>query len=182
MSTDCVFSGKKGQYAENDFKDGDTYYDRTKALGELDDCKNVTFRNSIVGPDLNPNGIGLFNWFMHQNSDIKGFKKVLWTGQTTLQLAKTMEQASYSNVTGLFNMVPSKPISKYDLLQLFNKYMRNSKININVDEINVCDKSLIRTNYSWDFIVPDYEQMVKEMAEWINEHKEFYSHYWEGNK
>lgn len=56
MSTDCVFSGKRGCYTEDDFRDGETFYDRSKALGELDDKKNITLRNSIVGPDINPNG------------------------------------------------------------------------------------------------------------------------------
>lgn len=59
MSTDCVFSGKKGNYTENDFCDGETFYDRSKALGELEDDKNITLRNSIVGPDINAEGIGL---------------------------------------------------------------------------------------------------------------------------
>jgi dTDP-4-dehydrorhamnose reductase len=61
MSTDCVFSGKRGCYTEDDFRDGETFYDRSKALGELEDKKNITLRNSIVGPDINPNGIGLLN-------------------------------------------------------------------------------------------------------------------------
>ena len=66
MSTDCVFSGKLGSYSENSFRDGETFYDRTKALGEVNDNKNLTFRNSIIGPDMKENGIGLFNWFMKQ--------------------------------------------------------------------------------------------------------------------
>ena len=67
MSTDCVFSGKKGQYTEDDLRDGTTFYDRSKALGELDDNKNITLRNSIVGPDINENGIVLLNCFMKQH-------------------------------------------------------------------------------------------------------------------
>jgi len=59
MSTDCVFSGKTGGYSEHSFRDGETFYDRTKALGEVDDNKNLTFRNSILGPDMNEKGIGL---------------------------------------------------------------------------------------------------------------------------
>ena len=94
MSTDCVFSGKHGQYKENDLRDGETFYDRSKALGELEDEKNITLRNSIVGPDINPKGIGLLNWFMQQHNEINGYTKVIWTGQTTLQLAKTMEAAA----------------------------------------------------------------------------------------
>ena len=66
MSTDCVFSGKRGQYTEDDFRDGETFYDRTKALGEIVNDKDLTMRQSIVGPDINKNGIGLLNWFMLQ--------------------------------------------------------------------------------------------------------------------
>ena len=83
MSTDCVFSGRRGGYTEKDFRDGETFYDRSKALGELEDDKNITLRNSIVGPDINPNGIGLFNWFMHQKDQVNGFSNTMWTGQTT---------------------------------------------------------------------------------------------------
>lgn len=125
LSTDCVFSGRRGAYTETDFCDGETFYDRTKALGELDDDRNITLRNSIIGPDLNPNGIGLLNWFMKQNTEIKGYKNVMWTGLTTLQLAKVIEAAAVQRAAGLYNMVYSQPISKYDLLLLLNHYLRN---------------------------------------------------------
>ena len=177
MSTDCVFSGKKGQYTELDMPDGETFYDRTKALGELNDTKNITLRNSIVGPDINPNGIGLFNWFMKQRGEINGYAKVFWTGQTTLQLAKTMEEAAKRRASGLYNAVPLQSISKCDLLGLFNEYVRNNEIKINPVE-NICvDKSLKRTNFQFDYLIPDYKTMVQEMADWIFAHKEMYPHY-----
>lgn len=177
MSTDCVFSGKKGEYKENDFQDGETFYDRSKALGELNDDKNITLRNSIVGPDINPNGIGLLNWFMKQNGQINGYTKAMWTGQTTLQLAKTMEYAAMTRANGLVNAVPDKSISKYDLLKLFNKYLRSDSIIINpIDGVNA-DKSLKRTNFEMDYIIPDYETMIKELAEWMKRHKDLYPHY-----
>lgn len=96
MSTDCVFSGKTGGYTETSIPDGTLFYDRSKAMGELEDEKNVTFRNSIVGPDIKQDGIGLLNWFMKQNGSVEGFTGAVWTGQTTLQLAKTMEEAARS--------------------------------------------------------------------------------------
>lgn len=177
MSTDCVFSGKSGEYTERDFPDGETFYDRTKALGELVDSKNITLRNSIVGPDINPNGIGLLNWFMKQHGEINGFTRSLWTGQTTLQLAKTMEVAAKEKAHGLYNTVPDHSISKYDLLKLFNYYLRNGSIKINpVEGINA-DKSLKRTRFEFSYLIPDYEQMVAELAEWINQHKGMYPHY-----
>lgn len=177
MSTDCVFSGERGQYTEEDFPDGKTFYDRSKALGELKDDKNITLRNSIVGPDINKNGIGLLNWFMHQDGTINGFTKALWTGQTTLQLAKTMEAAAAERATGLYNTVPETKISKYELLCLFNKYLRNNLIRIvPVEGINA-DKSLKRTRYDFNYRIPDYELMVAEAAEWIMSHKSLYPHY-----
>lgn len=181
MSTDCVFSGNKGSYVEHDLRDGQTFYDRSKALGELDDEKNVTMRNSIVGPDINPNGIGLLNWFMNvtsnSNGPINGYTKTKWTGQTTLQLAKTMEAAAKEKAHGLYNTVPTYSISKYDLIGLFNKYIRDGKVQINLVDGVVADKSLKRTNWNWSYKIPDYETMICEMSEWIFKHKELYPHY-----
>lgn len=176
MSTDCVFSGKRGHYTENDFPDGETFYDRTKALGELNDEKNLTFRNSIIGPDINENGIGLFNWFMKQDGEFNGFEKSIWTGVTTLTLAKAMHKASYEKLTGLYNLVNNEVISKYGLVNLFNKYSNKCLTIHKVDGI-VHDKSLYRTRNDFSFEVPPYKQQVKEMFEWINSHKDLYLHY-----
>lgn len=177
MSTDCVFSGVRGQYTEKDFPDGVTFYDRSKALGELDDNQNITLRNSIVGPDINQRGIGLLNWFMLQNGEINGYIGALWTGQTTLQLAKTMEAAAKERATGLYNTVPDCHISKYDLLGLFNKYLRGNRLTIHpVTGVNA-DKSLKRTRFDFSYRIPDYEKMVAEAAEWIFVHKCLYPHY-----
>ncbi|MDD3944496.1 MAG: sugar nucleotide-binding protein [Bacteroidales bacterium] len=181
MSTDCVFSGKKGCYVEHDLRDGETFYDRSKALGELDDDKNITMRNSIVGQDINPNGIGLLNWFMNatanSNGPLYGYTKTIWTGQTTLQLAQTMEAAAKEKAHGLFNTVPDHSISKCDLIRLFNKYIRGGKVQINPVDGVVVDKSLRRTNWDWKYRIPDYETMVRELSEWIIKHKSLYPHY-----
>lgn len=181
MSTDCVFSGKRGEYIETDFRDGESFYDRSKALGELEDNKNITLRNSIVGPDINPKGIGLLNWFMNStvasNPKLNGYTKAMWTGQTTLQLAKTMEIAAAEKAVGLYNTVPDHSISKYDLLSLFNHYLRSDKAVISPIEGINADKSLKRTNFEFDYLIPDYEKMVAELAEWIKKHKKLYPHY-----
>lgn len=177
MSTDCVFSGKRGSYTEDDFRDGETFYDRSKALGELEDDKNITLRNSIVGPDINPNGIGLLNWFLKQYSPIKGYTKSLWTGQTTLQLAKTMEAAAKEKAHGLFNTVPDHSISKYELLNLFNHYFRNNEIQIEPVDGITADKSLKRTRYEFGYVIPGYDQMISELADWVMRHKKLYPHY-----
>ena len=177
MSTDCVFSGKTGSYSECSFRDGETFYDRSKALGELKNNKDLTFRNSIIGPDMNVKGIGLFNWFMKQEDQIYGFTKVIWTGVTTLTLAKAIEQALTENLTGLYNLVNNKTISKYELLQLFNRFMKNNEIEILQSDSHFLDKSLVSNRTDFSFKVPSYETMVYEMKEWIDNHKDFYPHY-----
>lgn len=178
MSTDCVFGGNTGPYFEDSFPDGKIIYDRSKAIGEVNDDKNLTFRNSIVGPDPNEKGIGLFNWFMKQNGPIGGFTGAIWTGVTTLCLAQAMEVAIKENLTGLYNLVNNTSINKYDLLQLFNKYFRDGKVEINPNDKLQLDKSLRCTRTEeFSFRVPSYEYQVKEMAEWVNAHKEVYPHY-----
>lgn len=178
MSTDCVFSGKTGSYTEASLPDGATFYDRSKALGEINDTKNLTLRNSIVGPDIKAAGIGLLNWFMQQpGPSVNGFTRAIWTGQTTLQLAKTMEAAAKQRAHGLVNAVPSEAITKYGLLKLFNHYLRGDELTINAVDGVSADKSLVRTNFEFDYTIPGYETMVAEMADWMKAHKELYPHY-----
>lgn len=177
MSTDCVFAGNTGPYYENSLRDGTTFYDRTKALGEVEDNKNLTFRNSIIGPDMNPHGIGLFNWFMKQTGEIKGYTGALWTGVTTLTLAKAMEVAVNENLSGLYNLVNNESISKYDLICLFNKHFRDKQLTITENDKLQLDKSLRNTRADFNYIVPAYEQMIIEMRDWVYTHKEFYPHY-----
>lgn len=178
ISTDCVFSGSRGGYVESDFPDGELFYDRSKALGELSNNKDVTFRMSIIGPDINKDGIGLINWFMQAKGRVKGYKNAMWTGQTTLQLAKTVENAAIQCVHGLYNMVPEDKISKYDLLVLFNKYLKKNQIEIVPEENFRIDKSLKRTNYElFSYKIPGYEQQIIELGEWMREHKDLYPQY-----
>ena len=177
MSTDCVFSGKTGGYGETSLRDGTTFYDRSKALGELENSKDLTFRNSIVGPDMHEEGIGLFNWFMKQEGTINGYRGVIWTGVTTLTLAKAMKAAIECNLTGLYNLVNNETISKYELLMLFNKHLRDETLIINPNDTVFSDKSLINNRRDFDFAVPSYEEMIVEMKEWIMSHKDLYRHY-----
>lgn len=178
MSTDCVFAGNTGPYFEDSTRDGKTFYDRTKALGEVEDKKNLTFRNSIIGPDMNESGIGLFNWFMKQGGTLNGFTGAIWTGVTTLTLAKAMEQAIGENLTGLYNLVNNSSISKYDLLLLFNKMFRNNKLIIEKSDLLILDKTLKNRRHDFSFEVPSYEQMIEEMKEWIYDHKQLYPSYY----
>ena len=176
MSTDCVFSGRTGPYYEDSFCDGESFYDRSKAVGELKDDKNLTLRNSIVGPDVHENGIGLLNWFMKQK-EVKGYTRAMWTGLTTLQLAKVMEAAAEQRAHGLINMVYEKNISKFELLNLFNHYICGDSVTIHPFDEFVVDKTLVRTNFEFKYKVPDYETMIAELGEWMRAHMNLYPHY-----
>lgn len=177
MSTDCVFAGNTGPYTEGSAPDGRSAYDRTKAAGELNDSKNLTFRNSIVGPDMNPNGIGLLNWFMRQPGPVRGFTGAIWTGLTTLELAKAMEHEASEDAIGLVNMVPEGSISKYGLLKLFNEELRGGKVEIVPDAGLQLDKALVRENFAPTYRPKPYPEQVRELSCWIRSHKELYPHY-----
>lgn len=166
ITTDCVFSGKKGNYTEDDFRDADSYYGRSKAIGEVNNNRTLTFRTSIIGPDINKDGIGLFNWFMKQEGRIKGYSNVFWSGVTTLELAKAIEASFSQNISGLIHLVNNEKIPKYDLLKLFSKYM-NKDIEIEKYEDYFSDKSLIRTKEDFNYKVPEYEKMIEELSRWI---------------
>ncbi len=173
VSTDCVFSGKLGQYHEDSMRDAKSFYGSSKALGEINNDHNVTLRTSIVGPDINPNGIGLFKWFMDQDGDIQGYSKAIWSGVTTIQFAKAMEVAIKNHLTGLNHVVNNETINKYDLLCLFKKVFERDIHIIPNDSVAV-DKSLVNTKNKDLFQIPSYEQMVQEMKEWVLEHQDLY--------
>ena len=177
LSTDCVFSGKAAPYNENSVHDGDTFYDFTKSLGEINSNLHLTFRNSIIGPDMKESGIGLFNWFMKQSGMINGDTSAIWTGVTTLTLAKAIEKAAEEDITGIYQLVHPVSISKYDLLQLFNKHFKENKTPILPSQTVNVDKTLLNTRKDFSFIVPSYEEMIIEMKEWIFSHKNLYPHY-----
>lgn len=177
MSTDCVFAGNTGPYYEDSVPDGLSFYDRSKAIGEIRNDKDLTFRNSIIGPDINKSGIGLFNWFMAQQKTMHGFTGAVWTGVTTLTLAQAMEAAVCENLTGLYNLVNNDSITKYELCSLFNQYFKSGTIMIEPDNALQLDKSLKNTRTDFAFEVPTYETQIKNMRDWIIDHSSLYPHY-----
>ncbi len=177
LSTDCVFSGRTGGYTEDSLPDGSTFYDRTKALGEIINRKDLTIRCSIIGPDINSNGIGLFNWFMRQSGSVNGYSKVMWTGLTTVELARTIVYAAENNLSGLIHFVPDDSISKYDLLRLFSKYFRNNRVRVRNDESVMVNKTLLRDKVKNPFVNKTYELQIVDMKNWIIGHPYLYGHY-----
>ena len=173
VSTDCVFEGTIGKYDESALPDASSFYGRSKALGEVINDKSLTLRTSIIGPDNNPKGIGLFEWFMNQCNSVGGYTKVIWTGVTTIELARCIEDAIKNNVTGLNHVVNNDFIPKYELLELFKKYF-GKEIEIDKNDKVVSEKTLIRTKKSYDFNIPSYEEMIKEMSLWVQNHSDLY--------
>ena len=177
ISTDCVFSGnKKGSYIEADEKDGRGVYAKSKGLGEVINNKHLTLRTSVVGPELKTDGEELFHWFMNQQGDISGFTKAIWSGVTTIELAKAVKWAINNEITGLYHVTNNSSISKHDLLQLFQKYTKKN-ISINpVDGKNI-NKSFLDTRKEINYVIPSYEEMIKDMVEFINNHEALYQQY-----
>jgi dTDP-4-dehydrorhamnose reductase len=177
LSTDCVFSGKDAPYNEESWPDGPLFYDRSKALGEVVNDKDLTFRMSIIGPDMQEKGIGLFNWFYAQTGEISGYKTAIWNGVTTITLARAIEQAIVQDITGLYHLVPKGNISKFDLLGLFKKTFQRDDITVNPTESVTLDKTLVNTRTDFGFRISNYPEMIREMKDWIDNHPHLYPHY-----
>ena len=177
ISTDCVFSGKEGAYKEDSFKNGIGFYAQSKALGEVVNSKDLTFRTSIIGPELKPDGIGLFHWFMNQAGVISGFTEVFWTGVTTIELAKAINEAIIQELTGLYQLTNSTKICKYDLVSDLNRVFKSNEVKITPNSDYKIDKSLINSRKDFDYNIPIYAIMIEEMKEWMLSYSKFYGHY-----
>jgi len=176
ISTDCVFSGKTGDYDESSFRDGDDNYARTKALGEINNEQDLTIRTSIIGPELKSNGTSLLDWFLKQSGQIKGFTNAYWSGVSTLELAKAIDEFIKQDIKGLFQLCPEKKISKYDLLRSFSKAWHKDIV-VSQDDSYHIDKSLVSTRNDFNYSVPEYSVMLEELHDWMNARVENYKHY-----
>ena len=177
ISTDCVFSGdKKGPYVEQDEKDGRGIYAKTKGLGEVVNDKHLTLRTSVVGPELKSDGEELFHWFMNETGDIHGYTDAIWSGVTTLELAKAVKWALDCHITGLYHVTNNVSISKFELLSLFQKH---TKKNIGIVPVpgRRVNKSFVDTRLLIDYKIPSYDQMVVDMISLIANNRKLYSQY-----
>ncbi|KKK73105.1 hypothetical protein LCGC14_2897180 [marine sediment metagenome] len=111
---------------------------------------------------------------MTQNDDVFGYTDVYWTGITTLELAKAIDQAIHQDLSGLYHLVPDKKISKYELLKLIKEIWKKP-IKIFKKNVPISDKSLINTKTNFHYNIPDYQTMLKELFNWMNK-VEYYSY------
>jgi len=177
MSTDCVFSGKKkSPYLETDERDGKDNYAKTKALGEVTSENHLTVRTSVVGPEIINGSEELFHWFMNQSGVIEGFTKAIWSGVTTIELAKAIKWFIDNDTTGLYHLTNGIPINKYDLLHLFKNYTNKNIEILKVDGSDI-NKSFIDTRKEINYLLPTYNQMISDMVTFIKNNRTLYGHY-----
>jgi dTDP-4-dehydrorhamnose reductase len=166
ISTDCVFSGQKGMYTEEDISDAYDLYGRTKYLGEVNQEDCLTLRTSIIGRELTT-ASGLVEWFLNnRNGKVKGFKNAIYTGFTTSALSDIICNLidNHSHLSGVYQ-VSSSPINKYDLLCLIRDAFGVS-IQIESETEFKVDRSLDSTRFrnAIGFQPPSWQQMIEEMA------------------
>ncbi len=167
ISTDCVFSGKTGNYTETDLPDAHDLYGRSKQLGEIIAENCLTLRTSIVGRELKT-AHSLVEWFFtQQGKSVRGFKNAVFSGFPTIILAEILLDIieNYPKLKGLYH-VSSEPINKFDLLHLI-KSAYQIEIEIELFEDFVIDRSLDSTKFreAIDFKPLDWHQMIERMAE-----------------
>ncbi len=164
ISTDCVFSGAKGMYREDDFADAHDLYGRSKYLGEVDYPNAVTLRTSIIGPELG-SAHGLLGWFLAQSGRVKGFSRAIFSGLPTVELARVTRDfvIPRPRMCGVYH-VSSAPIDKCELLRLFARVYGVST-EIEPDERLVIDRSLDSTKFRGltGYAPPEWPELVRAM-------------------
>ena len=169
MSTDCVFSGDRGAYTEDDPSDARDLYGRTKYLGEVSSPNCATLRTSIIGLELSRKA-SLIEWFLAQRGTISGYRKAIYTGFTTMEMARVIERilTQHPDLAGLWQ-VASRPISKYDLLMGLSERLGRDDIDMRPDDSFVCDRSLVADRFTaaTGYHAPAWDEMLDELAEMI---------------
>lgn len=166
VSTDCVFSGKQGNYTESDLADAQDVYGRSKLLGEVDYPHAVTLRTSIIGHELR-SAHGLIDWFLSQQARVKGYTKAVFSGLPTCELARVVRDfvIPHASLRGVYH-VAAEPISKHDLLQIVNReYGKNLQIEPD-DQVKI-NRSLDASRFreATGYVAPAWPDLIAQMSE-----------------
>ena len=165
ISTDCVFSGARGDYRESDTPDPHDLYGLTKLLGEVSGPGSLTIRTSMIGLEL-ANHASLIEWFLRQPSEVQGYRRAIWSGLTTAELARVIERllTEQPKLNGVWH-VSGEPITKFDLLTRLAA-MLGRHVDIVADDRVVIDRSLnserFRAAVGYD--PPSHDEMLSELA------------------
>lgn len=165
ISTDCVFSGRKGMYVEDDVSDAEDLYGTSKYIGDLHTSPHVvTLRTSIIGHELKGEA-SLVDWFLNQSGSVSGYRRAIFSGLTTVELGGIIKDLVIQNQTlkGLYH-VSGEPIDKYTLLSLISKTY-GKEIKIYKDDKVKIDRSLDSTKFRKEtgYVPPSWPQLIKEM-------------------
>jgi dTDP-4-dehydrorhamnose reductase len=171
LSTDCVFSGEKGNYAESDRPDPVDLYGKTKLDGEVNAPGAITLRTSMIGTELH-HRTGLVEWFLaRKGGTAQGYRKAVFSGLITAELARLIERliTRHPDVHGLYH-AGSAPVSKFDLLEGLNRRLRLG-VKLTPDDAVVCDRSLDSSRFRAEFgyAPPSWDAMLDELAAAITE-------------
>lgn len=164
VSTDCVFSGDKGDYNESDFADASDVYGKSKALGELVYPHTITLRTSTIGHELQSK-FGLLDWFLSQEMRCYGYARAIFSGLPTVIFAQIIRDVvlPHNELSGLYH-IAAKPINKFNLLKLIAEVYGKS-IDIVPDDKLVIDRSLDADLFrrATGYIAPEWEKMIQLM-------------------
>ena len=172
ISTDCVFSGARGQYREDDRPDPVDIYGHSKLLGEVATEGAITLRTSIIGLGLYRK-TSLIDWFLRQSDIISGYRNAIFSGFTTKELSRVIEMllVQHPTASGLYRL-SSAAISKYDLLVRLRDLL-GLNLPIKQDENFRCDRSLDSTRFreNFSYTPPSWSEMLDELANDIRQRK-----------
>ncbi len=164
ISTDCVFSGKSGNYAEDAPPDAADVYGRSKLLGEVTQPNTITLRTSIIGPELASRN-GLLAWFLAQQGSVRGFTRAVFSGLPTCELARVIADVVLPrpDLQGLYH-VAAEPITKFDLLALIARQW-GKDIRIDMDDALAIDRSLDGSRFraATGYRAPAWPELVAAM-------------------
>jgi len=165
ISTDCVYAGTRGRYREDEAADAQDLYGRSKHMGEVVQCADaVTLRTSIIGHELG-SAHGLVEWFLSQAGPVRGYRRAVFSGLPTVELASVIRDRILPNgvLHGLYH-VAAAPIAKYDLLRLIAKEY-GTTIEIEADDALVIDRSLDGSHFAkaTGYAAPDWSELVRRM-------------------
>lgn len=147
ISTDCVFTGRRGNYRESDIPDAEDLYGRTKLLGEVDYPNAITLRTSIIGHEIG-SAVSLVDWFLSEpGPEVRGYRNAIYTGLPTVELARIIRDVVIPRpeLRGLWH-VSSDPINKYELLRLVAKSYGKNVVILPDDTVRI-DRSLDGTRF-----------------------------------
>ena len=173
FSTDCVFSGSKGNYLETDTADSTDIYGKSKFLGEVTYEGHLTLRTSIIGHEIN-SSVSLVDWFLSQNNAVNGFSKAIFSGFPTCYVAEFVHKYIFknTNLSGLYHF-SAEPIDKHSLLKLIKTVYKHD-IDIIEKPDFVIDRSLnsVRLRIATSLNTPSWPELIKRMHD---EHQQYFA-------